>query len=131
MGLSVTIKGVNRVRNSLRGLTAMDKTIINSELRAWAQRVRRMLKSKPYPSKRAGQRYARTGRLANSWGAEQRRSGEVSIRNSADYATWVVGDKQAWMHAGRWWQARPTIEDEIPELTRELSEKIQRTWGNG
>lgn len=131
MGFSVTVRGVNRIRNALRSLAAMDRTVLEPELRAWAQRVRRLLKSKPYPSKRAGQRYARTGRLANSWGVEQGKSGEVSIRNSAAYATWVVGDKQAWMHAGRWWQARPTIEDEIPELTREISEKIRRTWENG
>jgi hypothetical protein len=131
MSFSIEVRGVNRVRNSLRKLIALDKTILEPEFRRWAQGVRKLLKSKPYPAKRAGQTYKRTGRLANSWAVEPKGTGVWSVTNRADYAGWVVGDKQSWFHKDRWWQARPTVEEQIPELTQAITEKIKGTWESG
>ena len=131
MTLSFEFRGINRIRNNLRTLAALNRTILQPGLRAWAQAVRKKLKGKPYPPQRPGQTYIRTGNLASRWAAEPIGAGAVAIVNRADYAGWVVGDEQAGVHQGRWWQARPIIEEDIPNLTRQLSEDIEKVWANG
>ena len=128
---AIEIRGINRVRNSLRKLVAMDKNILEPELRNWMQNLRKELKSTPYPPRRSNQRYKRTGRLGNSWAVDSAGTGKWKITNRVKYASWVVGDKQAWMHVGRWWQARPIIEKNIPKLTQSISKKVEDTWNRG
>lgn len=122
------IRGSNRVANNLRTLAALNKNVIDPVGRKWAKGVRGKLKSKPYPSQRAGQTYVRTGELANRWAVDTTRMGMWSITNTREGAGFVVGDEQASVHLGRWWQARPTIEEEIPQLTKDLSDEIERIW---
>ena len=47
---------------------------------------------------------------------------------------YVVGDAkgkgQAWMHAGRWWIARPLVEEEVPALRAAIEKDIVNK-GNG
>lgn len=131
MTFSVEFKGINRVSNALRKLAKLDKTILEPVGKRWAEGVRKKLKGKAYPPKRPGQTYVRTGRLANSWAVDAPGAGVWSITNRTDYGAFVVGDEQAAVHKGRWWQARPTIEEEIPTLTRDLSDEIERTWERG
>lgn len=131
MSFSVEIKGINRVSNALRKLAALDKTILDPVLSKWAQGLRGKLKGKAYPPKRPGQTYVRTGRLANSWAVDQQGAGTWAITNRTDYGGFVIGDEQAAAHKGRWWQARPAIEEEIPTLTRDLSDEIERVWESG
>jgi hypothetical protein len=127
--VEIEVKGLNRVRNNLRRLIALNREIVEPEMRIWAQAVRKLLKGKPYPSGRGS--YVRTGRLANSWAAEPHGQGTWAIVNKAEYSGWVVGDNQVWFHEGRWWQARPTIEGEIPRLTQALTSKIEGVWESG
>jgi hypothetical protein len=129
--VEIEVKGLNRVRNNLRRLIALNREIVEPEMRIWAQAVRKLLKGKPYPSKRSGQTYVRTGELANGWAAEPHGLGVWSIVNRKEYAGWVVGMRQAWMHVQRWWQARPTIEGEVPKLTKALTSKIEGVWESG
>jgi hypothetical protein len=129
--VEIDIKGINRISNALRTLAALNKSVLDPEMRAWAQSVRNLLKSKPYPAAPANSTYRRTGRLANSWLAAKHGTGVWGIRNSAPYSGFVVGDRQSWQHVGRWWMARPTIEGEIPKLTKALSDKVEKIWSNG
>ena len=122
------LRGVNRVRNQLRRLAARSPRIVDNELGKWARKVRAALKATPYPSRPAGSKYIRTGRLANSWFANREQMGVWSIQNSASYSGYVVGDakgnKQAYMHKGRWWIGRNIIEDHVPELRRSIVEAL-------
>lgn len=129
--LSYRFQGVNRLANALRTLAALNKNVIDPIGRKWAQGVRGKLKGKAAPAKRPLQTYVRTGRLANSWAVEGQGMGKWAIVNRTNYGEFVVGDEQVWFHAGRWWQARPTIEEEIPQLTKDLSKEIERIWTSG
>lgn len=129
--VEIDIRGINRISNNLRTLAALDKTVLDPEMQAWAQSVRGLLKSKPYPPAPATSKYRRTGRLANSWLAAKHGTGVGGIKNSAPYSGFVVGNNQAFMHQGRWWQARPTIEGETPKLTKALAAKVEKVWQSG
>lgn len=131
MTFSLELRGIQRVSNALRKLAALDKTILDPVGWQWAQGVRKKLKATSYPAKRPGQTYQRTGNLANRWAADKQGVGVWAISNRADYSGFVVGDEQAFMHKGRWWQARPVIEAEIPQLTKDLSDEIERVWESG
>lgn len=71
-----------------------------------------------YPPERSGQRYERTGDLGRGWrpddGAFVGGAFVVSISNAVEYAPWVQGEQQAWMHVGRW--------DTIVDAERELAD---------
>lgn len=128
MTFSYEIRGANRVGNALRKLASLNKNVIDPIGRKWAQGVRGKLKAKPYPAKRPLQTYVRTGNLANKWAVENQGLGKWAIVNRTDYGGFVVGEKQAFMHLGRWWIARDVIQEEIPNLTKDLSQEIERIW---
>lgn len=128
MTFSYEMRGSNRVGNALRKLASLNKNVIDPIGRKWAQGVRGKLKSKPAPAKRPLQTYIRTGELANKWAVENQGLGKWAIVNRKEASPFVIGEKQAWFHAGRWWQAKPTIEEEIPALTKDLSDEIERIW---
>lgn len=130
-------RGVNRVANNLRTLAALNKNVIDPVGRKWAGKVRRKLKGKPYPSRRPNQRYVRRGNLANKWEVTSPGLGKWGFTNQATsdkgvaYPGFVVGNDQAAVHKGRWWQALPVIEEEIASLTKDLSQEIERIWERG
>ncbi len=133
---SVTVIGAHRVANRLRRLASESPRVADKVLYKWGQETRATLKSTPYPSKRPGQKYKRTGRLANSWKVERGKPGQVAIVNSAKgprgqlYPTYVVGDakgdKQAWMHSKRWWKARDVMDKEAKRLPAALTKALMR-----
>lgn len=132
----VQIDGYNRVDNALRRLVANLPRVSKDVVYKWAQGTRAILKSTSYPPKRFKQRYVRTGQLANRWRAARTPHGATIINQAAqrgrNYATYVVGDAtgkgQAWMHKGRWWRARDVIDEELPELRRQLAEAVRKEW---
>jgi len=126
--IEIKIKGLARVRAKLAKLIAMDANIITPELKEWGKDEADRLQNTAYPPPRPQQRYKRTGKLGRSWSSSVIGSAAVKISNNAGYAPWVVGEKQAWMHAGRWWQARPIVEKDIPELTKSITKKIDSPW---
>lgn len=120
------IIGQNAVTNKLRTTAAKAPHAMGDITYRWAQGVRAKLKSTPYPPKRPGQRYVRTGRLANSWSAVRMSQSTVRIANSAGYSGYVVGKKQAWFHRGRWWTAQSVIEQSAPELKAAAIKELGR-----
>lgn len=127
--IAFSIKGTNRVRNQLRRAASDFKTVTDRVIGEWARGLRRLLKSYPYPPMRPGQKYVRTGLLANSWSAQRIKVGSWTVANSAGYATWVVGNAkgvgQAWMHKGRWWTAAAVFEENRRALVRALTEALE------
>lgn len=142
-GVSVSIAGYNRLQNGLRRLASdLDKEL-DPVVGRWSQETRGKLKSTPYPPKRPGQRYIRTGRLANSWRSRKKKDSQYVIENMAAgprgklYATYVVGGPlgnavrefaQAWMHKGRWWMAKDVIDEELPRLRTAMIQRIVHIW---
>jgi hypothetical protein len=133
-----TFTGHQRVENRLRkGAASMPKTI-DQVMQPWTQGVRGKLRATAYPPRRPGQKYVRTGRLANSWSAQRAGPGKWTISNKAkgkrgqNYAVFVIGDKsgggQAWMHKGRWWRARDVIEKEVPALRQQLRAAVIKAF---
>ena len=126
----LVITGNDELLARLRSASAKAPGVMDEISYRWAQNVRAKLKSTPYPPKRPGQRYVRTGRLANSWRAERKGKGRAVIINSAGYSGYVVGDgagqRQAWMHRGRWWLMRDMVDEKRPELKRMMVQMLTR-----
>lgn len=133
----IGITGSERTIARLTRLATQSPKTADRTLYQWAQESRAVLKSTPYPPKRAGQKYVRTGRFANSWRAERAGLGKARISNSARspktgrlYPVFVAGDGagkgQAWMHKGRWRKARDVVDSRIPRLRRALARDIAK-----
>jgi hypothetical protein len=130
--VSIKVTGSARVANKFRAMAGKSKNT-DPVTKAWAEKTRLKLRAKKYPPKRPGQKYKRTGRLGTSWKKRKAGKNTWAIINDASfkgrtYARYVVGDskgnRQAWMHSGRWWVARDVIEENIPELRTELVKYI-------
>lgn len=98
-------------------------------LRAWAAATYTELSGSAYPPERPGQKYRRTGTLRASWSWHQQGNNAIRFENTAaqqgpPYAIYVVGDasgqRQAWMHVGRWWKAREKVEAQMEKLKDKL-----------
>lgn len=129
--ISFEVRGINRVRNQLRTIAAFYPRKVDDVAQVDLQRIRRMLKAKPYPAKRPGQKYVRTGLLANKWAVERVKPGLWRIVNNASlrgrvYAGYVVGNRQAWMHKNRWWIASEEIDREMLAFTQALSTELEK-----
>ena len=132
--VTVTITGSQRVMNKLRRLAADSPQVVDKVLTEWSRETTAALKGKKYPAPRPGQKYKRTGRLANSWHVERRKAGQVAIVNNARsprghyYPGYVVGDGkgagQAWMHKGRWYIARNVVATEAKRLPPALKKAL-------
>lgn len=146
--LRYEFEGYNRVRNGLRKLAAGYREETDSTVGDWTKDQRAGMKGYGYPSQRNAPQpfktdrqrrwffwalkegiitvpYARTGRLANSWRARRDGWSHWVLENSAVYAALVVGrGQQARYHEGHWWTAEDIIADDVPELTKELTEEI-------
>ena len=125
---SFEMRGTNRVRNQLRTLAAVDPDITDPVLGNHARSERRRLKSTPYPAKLPGQKYVRTGNLANRFSARRVKKGVWRVENSATYSVWVIkrGMQNRQYHRGRWWTMEDILEDGMPDLTRDLSHALEQ-----
>lgn len=125
---------VINLRNWRRFLTGLESAISSApevadqEAEGWTKRTARKLGRERYPPPRPGQRYQRTRKLARGWRARQEQGVRWRIVNVArhrgvSYPRFVVGDRQAWMHQGRWWKFRDVVEAEVPDLITAISDR--------
>lgn len=147
MQLSITSNGT-LVRKGLADLSAELPKVPRQPLRACMERIRRRMQE--YPPEPAGQsvteshpvlgkiyrpargRYQRTGLLGSRWAIEERGQGytisNTAARRGREYGIYVVGDaygnRQAWMHQGRWQVFRDVAEDEIAKLPPEMEKAL-------
>lgn len=137
--MNITFKNFDRVANTMRYMAAKQPEITDPVMADWVKDMRYALKAEPYPPKRPGQRYVRTGRLANSWAAEQVKPGVWRIVNNARspitnelYAARVVGDAkgqgQGPYFINRWWKAIDILNGFTGDLTERLSKALVRYW---
>lgn len=138
---TVEARGLIGLRRKMRTLFGGDSAHIISYLN---ERLGRYavgaLKGKPYPPERPKQKYRRTGTLNRAWNTviENR---AIHIKNAAQspngtyYAGFVVGPEissignaQAWMHRGRWWNAPDVISETMPQVIEETAAYIESLW---
>jgi hypothetical protein len=123
------MRGFDEVKGRFGDSAALEKMISDSQSN-WARDVvRKELKGRDkYPPERPGQKYKRTGRLGDSWATRTAGPMMRAIYNPTPYAHWVVGDthgnRQAWMHKGRWWIARQKVLSMLPSLVRRIELRV-------
>lgn len=127
--LTIKVRG-ELVRSGLQDLAAELPRVGRQQIRTAMNRIYREVSS--YPKERPGQTYKRTGRLFYSWKIDEVKSG-YKIENTATYkgkayAVYVVGDaygqRQAWMHQGRWTVLRDAADAEVEKLPDEIEQEI-------
>jgi hypothetical protein len=106
------VPGINSALGRIMALWA--RTVVATRLRGRGH----------YPAPPAGSTYIRTGRLGAGWDVRMTGPLEHRIVNPTIYATYVVGERQAWMHRGRWWTARQRIDAALPDLVRQMRQAV-------
>jgi hypothetical protein len=117
----ITIDGYTEV---VRGLRILPEKVLE-EVRDALAPVLDALQGRlaTYPPQRPAQRYVRSGVLGNNWTDARpqytfKGTGlDARIVNVTSYASFVQGDDQAWMHAGRWSTAQRVLSEFEDELT--------------
>jgi hypothetical protein len=83
-----------------------------------------------YPPVPRGSRYVRTGELGRGYLIQESGANGYKIKNAVTYSVYVVGDKegnrQAWMHAGRWRIARTVVNQEVERQRRILDRELKQ-----
>lgn len=138
-GLSVDVRGFNRVANQFRTLAARFPTQVTEETREWGEDFAADLRGTPYPPPPAGSRYVRTYKLKRSWRAARINRGvrivnNAGIRGRGPYATYVVGDlhgRQAEIHAGRWWRFKDKLKPALAKLRQRIVRRINKLAHGG
>lgn len=131
---SLNVIGQTAVANTLRTAAATGGKRVNNVTYQWAQNNVLSQFRKAYPPQRPGQKYIRTGRLGAGWDIRINPA-SITIYNHMAYAGYVVGDakgnKQAWMHRGRWWLARDVITAARPMLKTMVINELDHMFAMG
>ncbi len=80
---------------------------------------------KHYAKRRPNQKYVRTYELRRGWKAIEK-GAESRVENKVHYARYVQGEKQAWMHAGRWRTWKQVVKDNTKGMLRAADQALQR-----
>lgn len=123
----INIRGFEQTDQDLIKVTPLVEKDTEEVIRVWGQQERAKLKSTPYPARRPGQRYIRTGGLGRSWAFNKLSKGHFALVNSRLYSSFVVGLKQAWMHVNRWWIAEEEIKEDVAQIKPMLLRRYQET----
>jgi len=102
---------------------------INTELEAAADDIV-IPNAQIYPPERANQTYIRTFYLRESWGrSSAQRTGHgwrVVVRNTADYASDVVGEDQGYYFVNRWRTINRIRDENLPAVRARLAGAVRR-----
>ncbi len=129
--LTFRVKGAKITRKGLENLGAEIPKIGRSRIRATLDRIVKIMRIEPSPP--PGSTYTRTGKLKRGWKIQRIGAIGYKILNEARfrgrrYTQYVVGsatgEKQAWMHRGRWKLFRNVVDAEGAKLPREVAKHI-------
>jgi hypothetical protein len=143
MKMTFSARGSRIVRQGLQDTQALPPKLGRLFFFRTMQKIVRIMR--PYPAERPGQTYRRTGRLRRGWKIVRLGNTGYKIENRArfkgqSYLRWVVGDaygnRQAWMHVGRWKVFRDVVDDEFEKIPPDIATEIHRVarrngWGSG
>lgn len=125
--VEIEIRNYARLGQGLRLIAAQGQDVIDEAVDKLVESEPWRLRNELYPPIVPGQRYQRTGTLANSWRQEKTEAGRwlisnVARRKNQSYAEYVVGasDDQAKVHRGRWWIGREKVEEHFKKKGSEI-----------
>lgn len=129
------VRGIIRVRNQLRAAASFYGDTTDRIVERHTKNLAAMFRRKPYPPKRANQKYVRTGLLGRSFRAQKVKATQWRVINRAkspktgkEYAAWVI--KKGWQnkryHLKRWWTIDDEAEKSMPTLTKALSAELEK-----
>ena len=123
--LDFSVENVKEVAAALAQIEDLPKYFA-PQFRDWAGRTTstHLWGMKNYAPAPPGSEYQRTGRFGSSWGYHEVGPSQASFENTHEAASLIVGEDQAWMHRGRWWQAYQRIEEHVMDLLPLLIEAL-------
>lgn len=129
----VIVKGKHIVDN----LTVINKHIDDIIRNVIDPHVKKFMRSytqqtlKPYPPKPPQSTYVRTGELRRAWDVVvNRRAGEVAIKNTRDYAPYVIGERQVSFHKRTGWlrlseHEQPVLDKAVPIVAKAFESELR------
>ena len=132
MQLRIKVEGVDKVRVGLQQLAGEIKESAAKEIPDKLDKVIKTMQK--YPAKRPGQKYKRTYKLRDNWKVEKDGKKKWKISNRArfkgkEYPHYVVGDalgnRQAWMHKGRWKVFREVLDKSIGQIMTGVEGRVK------
>lgn len=127
-GFTVELVGGDEQAERYRTIPREHRRLLDKEIGGWTKRQRARLKA--FSPARRGD-YRRTGKTQSSWSARRRSMGVWLLINSAPWAAYVYGprlgrkgERQAWMHRGRWPNADEFVADDVDRLLKAIDDPI-------
>lgn len=128
-GTSITYKNLQEVIDGFQALPRYVGADVRDSLTPVIDDLKQALAI--YPAERPGQRYVRTGDLGRGWTEAKpqfvlKAGGAIDMRltNPVDYTDLVQGERQAWMHAGRWQTAEVVLTEFADDITRGVEDGV-------
>ena len=97
----------------------------------FSEKMVKTLTAEPYPPKLPNQKYVRTFLLKNSFQQARLDVARHVVRNTAPRRRYVISDRQAAIHEGRWWTMREIVERDLDELSEALGSAYVEAIVNG
>lgn len=115
--IDIEFRGLEEQMRRFANVPGLNRAL-DAGMSRWANQIvrSRFVGMGHYPPPRPGSPYIRTGTLGAGWTVSQRGPLQHRLANPVLYATYVVGERQAWMHRGRWWMARARLDEAMPPL---------------
>lgn len=121
--MKITVK-VESPERKLAGASA----VISKALKGTLEKSLQVIKESvlPYPPPPPTSKYIRTGTLGRSLGSKGVMGGgkmySAEFGTELNYAPYVIGMAQAWMHKGRWWRLEVEVFNKAYPKIMELVE---------
>lgn len=150
MNVKLEVTGLEELRDRFKRAPKKFNSALKKTLEAALLKIWEIVGNLGYPRPPQGSKYTRTGTLGRTIGTSQfggrsgskpeiykiekfgnYQTGEFGTR--LHYARYVIGEKQAWMHVGRWWNIKQVAEKAkapIEKLFNLMAEELAR-WLEG
>jgi hypothetical protein len=130
-GASITYKNLQEIIDGFQALPRYVGADVRDSLTPVIGDLKQALAI--YPAERPGQRYQRTGALGRGWVEAKpqfiiKAAGAIDMRlsNPVSYTDLVQGERQAWMHAGRWTTAEVILTEFADDITRGVEDGVMQ-----
>lgn len=129
--MTFKVDGLEQLKISVKILGSKSPAFVQKALTAFGNKTQRKLSRKHYPAELPNQEYIRRyqyGGLQGSFVTGRVDEDTIFIGNTMEAAGYVIGENQADIHEGRWWQLQPYVIGELDELLIEIGGEAERIW---
>ena len=132
--LTVEVRGLDKLQRKFN----MSNKVVRRESSDAMEKAAALVHDRAgtYPAQPAASSYVRTGSLGRAFAHRVEAYGggvKGYVSNSMPYASYVRGEDQAWMHAGRWATMKQIVEQkqgQIESFFRQAMQKLARFLGD-